>query len=159
MTAPGAFAERIKHGEQRDLYAYWSAKAPPDGLPARRHIDPLDIPALLPRIALIDVLREPAGMFFRYRLAGTEIVERAGRDPTGRRFEELYEGDYLQQALDTYRQIVEAGVPHLSERTFPFIRGREFMRYDRLILPLADDGRTVDMLILLIAVLEQGRGE
>lgn len=150
-------AGRIKHEEHRQLYAYWSHKAPADGLPARRHIDPLDVPALLPRIALVDVLREPSGISFRYRLAGTEIVERSGRDPTGRRFEELYEGDYLDQALNTYRRIVESGLPHLSERVFPLVRGREFMRYDRLILPLAEDGHTVDMLMLLIAVTEQGR--
>jgi hypothetical protein len=157
MYTGDALATRIVHDEQRRLYDYWQSKASPSKLPARKDIDPLDIPGMLPRIALIDVLREAEGVTFRYRLAGTEIVERAGRDPTGKRFDELYCGDYLTNALNTYARIVEAPAPHLSERTFPLVEGKEFLRYDRLILPLAADGRTVDMLILLIAVIEHRR--
>ncbi|RDD62637.1 PAS domain-containing protein [Ferruginivarius sediminum] len=159
MYTGDALAVRIAHDEHRRLYDYWQTKAPPGKLPARKDIDPLDIPGMLPRIALIDVLREAEGVTFRYRLAGTEIVERAGRDPTGRRFDELYRGDYLVNAVNTYSHIVEAAAPHLSERTFPLVEGKEFLRYDRLILPLAADGRTVDMLILLIAVIEHRRDD
>ncbi|MEQ8332152.1 PAS domain-containing protein [Nisaea sp.] len=48
-----------------DLIAYWRGKRSGDRLPARRDIDPVDIPDLLPHIGLIDVIGE--GTDFRYR--------------------------------------------------------------------------------------------
>ena len=144
----------LRHDDQRALYDYWRARQRSGRLPARADIDPADLRRLLPRLALIDVLREGHDLAFRYRLTGTEIVNRAGRDPTGKRFEELYRGDYLQTANATYRQVVDTGRPHTSDRVYPLVPGREYMRYDRLLLPLAGDGVTVDMVMLLIIVLE-----
>jgi len=143
-----AFEQRLEQPDHKRLWTYWRSKAPSGGIPARADLDPLDIPQLLPRIALIDVEQEEGRPQFRYRLAGTEIVERAGRDPTGKSFAELYEGAYLEQALATYREIVETRQPHLSRRRFPVESGRDFLSYDRLILPLGRDHRTVDMLLL-----------
>lgn len=149
---------QLRHAEQETLYAYWRGKRGHGGkLPARADIDPVDLRALLPRLALIDVLRDDAGLAFRYRLTGTEIVDRAGRDPTGKRFEDLYSGDYLATANATYREVVETGRPHTSDRVYPLVPGREYMSYDRLLLPLASDGSTVDMIMLLVVVLEHRR--
>ena len=144
----------LRHEDHRALYAYWHGKRSGDRLPGRADVDPAELRQLLPRLALIDVLRGDQGPAFRYRLTGTEIVSRAGRDPTGKRFEELYSGDYLKTANETYRQVVETGRPHTSDRVYPLVPGREYMRYDRLLLPLAGDGVTVDMVMLLIVVLE-----
>jgi hypothetical protein len=157
MTDQDPFLEQLRHADHRVLYEYWRAKAPGGHLPARADIDPTDLRRLLPRLALVDVLREPEGLAFRYRLTGTEIVDRAGRDPTGLRFEELYSGDYLETALATYRHVVETGAPHVSDRVYPLVPGREYLRYDRLLLPLAADGATVDMVVLLVVVLSQGQ--
>lgn len=157
MSETRALPSSLRHSEHQQLFEYWRSKCRGDLLAGRRDIDPVDLRQVLPRLALIDVLREADGLDFRYRLTGTEIVERAGRDPTRKRFTELYDGDYLEAALATYRTVAEEGVPMLSERTFPLVRDREFLRYDRLILPLAADGRTVDMVMLLIAVLEHVR--
>jgi hypothetical protein len=56
------------------LFDYWRSKAPAEGtLPGRRHIDPLDVPRLLPHIWLVDVVDEPRR--FRVRLLGTALVE------------------------------------------------------------------------------------
>lgn len=145
----------LRHADHRALFDYWHARMQGDRLPARADIDPAELRSLLPRLALIDVLREEQGLAFRYRLTGTEIVSRAGRDPTGKRFEELYRGDYLQTANETYRQVVESARPHTSDRVYPLVPGREYMTYDRLLLPLAGDGVTVDMIMLLIVVLSQ----
>src|SRR3546814_18827524 len=54
------------------LLAYWQSIHPAGGgLPGRRHLDPVDIPELLPNIWMIDVKRGP--LRFRFRLVGTEI--------------------------------------------------------------------------------------
>lgn len=150
-------AATIRHDDHRWMYDYWHGRRHGGLLPGRGDIDPLDFPRLLPRVALIDVIREAPAPHFRYRLAGTEIALRAGRDPSGKRFDALYEGDYLTTALKTYRDILAAGAPHLSERVFPLFEGREFLRYDRMILPLASDGRRIDMFLLLIVLLEHPR--
>ena len=155
MSSVQHTAPDLRHEDHRVLYAYWQDRRQGDRLPARADIDPSDLRHLLPRLALIDVLREDAGLAFRYRLTGTEIVNRAGRDPTGKRFDELYQGDYLHTANETYRQVVDSGQPHTSDRIYPLVPGREYMSYDRLLLPLAGDGVTVDMVMLLIVVLEQ----
>ena len=151
--------DRLRHADHRALFEYWASKRTEGRLPARADIDPIDLRRLLPRLALIDVLRDGGTLDFRYRLTGTEIVERAGRDPTGRTFGELYAGDYRETAIATYRKVVETAKPLLSERTYPLVPEREFLRYDRLLLPLAADGRTVDMVMLLIVVLEHRKVE
>ena len=144
----------VDHPDLKAMLDYWKSRRSGQGLPARRDIDPVDFPKVLPRVALVDVLDEPDGLHFRYRLTGTEIVARAGRDPTGKRFDALYSGDYLAQALETYRTIVDSRAPHYSRRAFPMVDGREHLEYARLILPLAADGRRGDMLLLVTADLK-----
>lgn len=58
------------------LYSYWQTKHPPNGLPGRQHIDPLELRDLLPTIWLLDVQREPFRL--RYPVVGTGIVEAMG---------------------------------------------------------------------------------
>jgi hypothetical protein len=155
-TAEAAPLSALSHPEHVWLYDYWLARKPPDGLPARRAIDPTDFPRMLPRVAMIAVEAVADGFRYRYRLAGTEIVARAGRDPTGKTFEELYQGDYLKSARALYDELRASAQPHFSQRVFPIGDGESFLRYDRLILPLASDHRTVDQFLLLIVVVEQG---
>lgn len=147
--------ERLSHPDHLDLYRYWLARKPPDGLPHRRDFDPVDVPRLLPRLALIAAEPEGARFRYRYRLAGTEIVSRAGRDPTGKTFEDLYRDDYLASANALYDSLRQSGAPHLSQRVFPIGDGVGFLRYDRLILPFAADRITADLFLLLIVVVEQ----
>ena len=152
VTAP---LTALSHPDHVWLYDYWLARKPEDGLPRRRDIDPTDFPKLLPRIAMIDVEKAEEGNRSRYRLAGTEIVSRAGRDPTGKSFEDLYQGDYLTTARALYDELCASKQPHFSERVYPIGDGESFLRYDRLILPLASDDRTVNQFVLLIVVVEQ----
>ncbi len=82
----------------------------------------------------------------RSRLVGTEVVHRFGRNITGLYADEAYSGEYLAQVMETYSTIIESRRPHLSRHNVP-IKGRDHVNYDRLILPLAADGETVDMFL------------
>lgn len=147
----------LSHPDHVWLYDYWLAHRPGDGLPARRDFDPADFPRkALPRLAVIAVEAAGDDFTYRYRLAGTEIVSRAGRDPTGKTFEDLYQGEYLSTARALYDELRLSAKPHFSQRVYPIGDGESFLRYDRLILPLAADHRTVDQFLLLIVVVEQG---
>jgi hypothetical protein len=157
--AEAAPLSALSHPEHVWLYDYWQRHCPPGGgLPRRQDIDPTDFPRMLARVAIIAAEPDGARVRYRYRLAGTEIVARAGRDPTGKAFDELYQGDYLDSATALYEDLRLRGEPHFSQRVFPIGDGESFLRYDRLILPLASDHKNVDQFLLLIVVVEQGGG-
>lgn len=129
----------------REFFEYWLAKAPPGRIPGRQHLDPMDIPHLLPGIVLFDVIREGGRLRFRWRLIGTAVAEAVGRDHTGRFIDEVISTKYdaLHAALSG---IVRTGRPHFW-RTEIKASERAFRMIERLALPLASDGETVDMMI------------
>lgn len=134
------------HPKITALYEYWRGQAPAHGrLPGRQHIDPVDVPPLLAHITLLDVIGDPPR--FRFRLIG-EVPRRFGIPARqGSFLDEAPGAAERPEALDELRQIV------LSRRP-SWYRGRPVLKHDahvfeieRLFLPLARDGVTVDMLI------------
>lgn len=148
-------AAELSHPEHRALFDHWKANRRGEQVPLRNSLDPLQFPGSMPRMAIIERSGTPEAPVFRYRLAGTEIVRRAGRDPTGKSFAELYQGNYLETAIHIYREISESGQAHFSQRVFPIGEGDGNLRYDRLILPYSSSGSSVDQFVLLIVVVEQ----
>ena len=64
-----------------DLFTYWQAKHVGGIPPARADLDPIaEIPKLVRNLILIDCLADG----YRYRLIGSELVSRMGRDVTGK---------------------------------------------------------------------------
>jgi hypothetical protein len=143
---------RFVRGEQdlyrnhhRTLYRYWQSLTPgAQCCPHWRSFDPLDIPPrLLPNVWATQVERDEAGApVFRERIVGTRVVEVQGRETTGMRFDQIYTGARLICQLATYGAVLAACIPHVSRLRVPHA-GREFLVYDRLILPFTDreDGR------------------
>jgi hypothetical protein len=128
------------------LFRYWRAIRPPDlPLPGRQHFDPIAVPELLPGIWLLDVQREPFRL--RYRLAGTGIVAAVRREVTGLWLDQAHPG--AMETLDfvrRYRGVVERGAPDRRKgRPRPWI-DPDYTLSETLLLPLARDGRRVDML-------------
>jgi hypothetical protein len=65
----------------RQLHRYWLSKHIDGRPPARADIDPVtEIPRLVANLMIIDALEDD----FVYRFVGTEVVEQAGEDMTGR---------------------------------------------------------------------------
>jgi len=129
----------------RDFFEYWRSKAPPGRLPGRQHLDPLDIPRLLPHIAMFDVVRNAGVPRFRFRLMGTGVVQLMGDDYTGRWVDETMAPDVYANLHAAFSRVC-AGQPHYWERLLPYPK-RDFVGHRRLALPLAGDGSTVDMII------------
>jgi hypothetical protein len=151
------FANTLRDDRHRRAFGYWRSKASEGRLPGRRDIDPLEMPDLLPWLTLVDAIWQGPRLRLRCRLIGTEVVTRFGRDITGLYAEEAYPEDYLAQVLETYGAIIESRRPQLSRHQIP-IDGREHAEYDRLILPLAADGETVDMFLACFA-FDVGNGD
>lgn len=138
--APAALDERLAA-----LWDLWVRKHRDARLPSRGDFDPLEMVRLLPFVFLVDVVeRKP--MVLRYRLIGTGIVNAVGRDDTGRLVEETNSGDTWKSLEAGYRTVVVDGVPNWRWRDATRADGRPF-RFQEAILPLARDGRSVDMIL------------
>lgn len=127
----------------RAVVEYWLSKHPESGLPGRQHIDPVDIPHLLPNVWLIDVVRDP--LRFRFRLMGTLVVEYAGEDNTGKWFDERWpESDpaFLHSVVETRQPTWARGRSNWRPE-------KDYFEIERVRLPLARDGETVDMILVL----------
>lgn len=140
----------------RQLYEYWRGIHPAgDGLPGRQHVDPTAMPAsLLPFIWLADVQREP--LRFRYRLLGTEHVRVLGTDHTGRWIDEAFPRFLGSAAYAQYVDVVERGVAGYRRGDTMIILPKDYRSMERLLLPLARDGKTVDMLLAISVYHKSG---
>jgi hypothetical protein len=137
-----------------ELFAYWASLRAGGRLPGRRDVDPRDIKRLLPTISLIDVAREP--LDYRIRLAGTGLYNVYGREITGRRLPEVCgaaAADYWRGELG---KVVDEGRPAVGVHNLAW-RGAAHLSILWLRLPLAADGRTVDMILGLDAVIGLAR--
>ncbi len=143
------FAETLELPEHRQLFDYWRSKFRAGRLPARKDIDPIDIPNLLPWLSLIETDWSSDAPRFRIRLVGSGVVDRFGRDATGLWFEDAYDEEVCAQQVAMYTQIVTTAWPSLSRPTPP-IRDREHIVSNRLIVPLTGGGDRVEQMMSLI---------
>jgi len=144
------FATTLEVQAHLQLFDYWRSKTSAGRLPARKDIDPIDIPSLLPWLTLIEVDWSQGAPRFRIRLVGTGVVNRFGRDATGLWFEDAYQADVYQTQMDYYTQVATDGMPSLTQ-PIPPIKEREFIKCLRLVVPLSADGERVDQLISILS--------
>jgi hypothetical protein len=129
---------------------YLAGIAPPGKLPGRQHIDPLAIRSMLSFTNLVDVERDGDRLRFRFRLTGTLQSTAAGREISGQYLEDAVVPEFVDRIRANMTAVVERreaiydrfGMPH---------PGREFIDTERIYFPLARDGETVDMLLILNA--------
>lgn len=140
ITRPPNFA--AWHPKIQAAFDYWAGIQPEGSLAGRQHIDPSKFVPLLPNVYLLDVLRGER-LDYRYRIFGTELVSRVGSDLTGRRLREVGLPEDLERAL---AELVERG--GFDWRRGPPINKAlpKYLMLERITLPLARDGRTIDML-------------
>jgi hypothetical protein len=137
--------ETIVNPRLRRLYEYWCERRGERRYPARADIDPLDLTVLMGNLILVEVVQgEP--LRFRIRLHGTNLVQRAGYELTGKMLNELPITQFRQLAMDTFTHVATTGKPFrgyqdrvLDDRTH---------RYETVMLPLSNDGERIDMLLI-----------
>lgn len=132
----------------RTFFDYWKSKAVGDKLPGRQHVDPLEMRAFLPNMMLYDVAREGTATKFRIRLFGTGLFALWQADLTGRWLNDIVPPAMLGRIEADLIDCVTAAQPRHGGHRLAF-PGREIVAHERLLLPLAADGETVDMLMAL----------
>ncbi len=125
------------------LYDYWVEKRGARTCPGRRDIDPLDLRWILGRLCLLEHV--PEGDHFRFRLYGVEFVQKEGMDLTGRLMGEHPDPVHAARVTRLLRHIRRTARPWAGHEEST-IMGRPWS-YTSLLLPLAADGRTVDMVL------------
>jgi hypothetical protein len=144
-----------RHARFRRLSDYLAAKAPARRLAGRQHVEPAEIPDLLPYLALHDVVAGPGGdLRFRIRLLGTEVVKHHGSDVTGKFLDEVLSGPRAQEIIAECRAVVTTREPQYR-RSSVAAPEREHIGYERLTFPLASDGVNVDMLISVFVFMRK----
>ncbi|MEQ8816848.1 MAG: PAS domain-containing protein [Thalassobaculum sp.] len=149
MRAPNLWVDLDPELNCRDatllaIHRYWLAKRGDRLFPSRADIDPIDLAPHLGNVVLIDVQRSPLRL--RYRLIGTAITQAMNRDSTGKYYDEIYPETLLRQIYASFRWMIDHGRP---VRTFgeAFYPDKNFYQYETLNLPLAANGRDIDMVL------------
>jgi hypothetical protein len=134
----------IRAAELQRLYSDWCAWRGNRAFPSRQDFDAPSLKYLLGRINLIDVLHQP--LRFRWRLHGSEVARRVGRDLTGRFLHDVERPDFRELTQREYGATVDHRTPQcfvheglLDDRVFD---------YEMLVLPLSDDGTEINMLLV-----------
>ena len=119
-------------------------------MPARSDFDPVEMVPLLPPLYLVDVVSEPDAdaLRFRYRLIGTSIVALLGRDSTGKWADEALHGDKIVGIRDLFTLLSTARLPVAIKGFIFFIRDKNWVFVEGLLLPLSADGKTVNMILV-----------
>jgi hypothetical protein len=140
--APGADLG-IVDPRLRKLYTYWDKERGARSLPARTDIDPAELRFVLGHLILFDVLCEP--LQFRVRLQGTELEWWMGGSLTGQTLDALASPSLREIACNLLGATVASRAPvhHLGEAIVADLP----RQYESLLLPLARDGRHVNMVL------------
>ncbi len=131
------------------LYAYWREKREGRRFPARKDLDPLDIPLLLPHLTIVDVVVTPPS--FIYRLVGTAAAAILMRDLTGQIVGTGVKSSEIEAVLGRYILVRDQGAP-LYHRTRTQETTNDYTLIDRLMLPLGEADAVTKILSMIIRV-------
>ena len=138
-------ADQLRHATNRTAFAFWESIRAGRPMPGRADIDPSEIVGILPCVFLLDVRPEP--LDFRYRLIGTKMSNNINRDHTGSCMSEIEHQRAPSRIWTACERVVTHRVP-LSSDT-PYVgKLHEFKTTEDLIMPLSEDGKTVNMLFV-----------
>lgn len=124
------------------LRGLWHAKRRERGMPARHDFTIDDLAPWLGRLDLISL----EGGVARFDVFGTHNSRELGVELTGRTIEALPAED---------RDVVRAGIERAMQARTPLfdtvtvVRNQRLRTFDRLVLPLSNDDRTVNKLFVL----------
>ena len=152
MDAPrgGSVVIDIKSADLRRLYDDWERRRRGRDFPARTDFDPLDMKYILGDLSLIDVVPDSPQPRFRVRLHASNVVEHGGFDLTGHFIEDLPDERRRKNMIAHWSQVVAERRPSVIRFQDEFSdRGR--WNCEILALPLASDGRTIDILMSAFA--------
>lgn len=129
------------------FHADWESRRRGRAFPARQDYDPCDIAYALGSVSLIDVFYDP--LRFRFRVHGTGIAERTGRELTEKFVHEMTDLRHREMAESHFRQVVETRAPVATVRR-AYVTEVRVWNCEVLVMPLSSNGTDIDMMISCI---------
>ena len=130
---------------------YWRARCHVSGhgvIPRRRDVDPVALgKSLLPQLFLLDIVGPSARL--RWRLVGSAIARREGRDPTGRWVEDSLVPEQAQVMQHFAGMTIGERRPSCHVGCWRDASDRPQL-LARLLVPLSEDGSVVSTLLGII---------
>lgn len=143
-------AAEVKSDIVRVLIAYWQDKHRDGKLPNRDHLDPLEIPRLLPHVLLKEVRRDPWD--FRYRVVGTVVREHSRTDWTGKWMSQIDGQGEGSIVFRVARWVSEEGKAAIYRP--PYVGPhKEFKYCEAAVLPWANAAGLVDRVMIAVDFL------
>ncbi|MEQ9326437.1 MAG: hypothetical protein RJQ21_03985 [Rhodospirillales bacterium] len=134
----------IKRPQLRSLWSFWRSKAPAGLLPARSDFLIEEFLSWGRNISIMR--REPETGRYRVTLASTAMIDLNGCNPTGLTPEEFVPPQSLEFSLNCLKHAERESKAALD--TYIVNRNDQALGCDRLTLPCADDGETIDCVIV-----------
>jgi len=132
---------------QRWLLKFWQQGLGKDAVPRWRIVEAEDLSRIAAGLSYLDVTGRDGEARFMIRSHGPIIGQVYGSaDCRGRYLDELIAQSHRAQALAPYQQAVHGGKPVYTIHELADRNGR-LVHYERLLLPFARDGRSVDRVL------------
>jgi hypothetical protein len=129
---------KLRADALRELADYWLARRGDAAMPRRADVDPMELESHLPRLILAEVLRDP--LRFHFQLVGDELEHQLGARYTGTTID-VGAGAFFKP----YQAVATQTRPIREFIQYDFNDGDPAGAFERLLLPLSEDGETVTM--------------
>jgi hypothetical protein len=143
------------HGPRlKRLYEAWEERRRGREFPSRADFSPLDLTYILGNVSLLDVAYAP--LRFRFRLHASHLSARFGFEMTNKSVDEMPIVSHGRMARAHYTEVIEKRAPVAHARDNLFIDCSQKRECEGLVLPLARDGTTIDMLLSALVWNDDG---
>ena len=132
----------------RELYAYWSKVAGDDAIPQKSNFELIDLLDVSSEILILDLVSP--GLDFRFRLVGTDIIDRLGVDPTGDLISSYPLNAFWMSAIEICRRVVLERRPYWRPPLSSSYPDKSFLTVQAVVLPLLNDTGDVTRIVGLM---------
>lgn len=125
----------------------WRAKRVARTMPARGDFSIADLKFTLGNLGFLDIVRDDGRMRFRVRLQGS-VLDELVAPMTGRFIDEIIPAHFVQKWTGQWMPAIEQRAPMRAVGRVEFA-GRRWYVAESLYAPLADDGETPNILMVV----------
>lgn len=145
-AAPDIVAPHVVDARLARLLQDWQAWRGNRVLPSRTDFGAEDLHYLLGHLFLLDIVPGEQGPRFRYRLFGSAVTMYRGFDLTGQFLDQHPDPAFAASAHEAYLQSMRSRLPFWATVSGFTMHGLS-ANFEGMILPLASDGETPDMML------------
>ncbi len=140
--------------EIRLVYEYWLSKISGRAMPTRADIDPIEMRGWIAAVLLAEAVFDADGapIDFYFRVSGSRVCERYGRELSRRRLTDVSLDHQNAEVLANYQAVIETCRPIYSVNRYQdddtILRS-----FETLLMPLSSDGSACDMVLGVVMPL------